>query len=83
MWLLFKAAAEWVGPLQELFDGLFTSSDEGAFSVANLLGGLFAATGLGGGWLEKLVINGLVTRCDAQRSCNPSTNIRSNGGNYG
>lgn len=61
MWLLFKAAAEWVGPLQELFDGLFTSSDEGAFSVANLLGGLFAATGLGGGWVEKLVINGLVT----------------------
>lgn len=61
MWLLFKAAAEWVGPLQDLFDGVFTSTDEGAWSVANLMGLVLGSTGLAGGWFEKFVVDGLVT----------------------
>lgn len=61
MWLLFKIAAEWVGPVQEFFDGIFTSTDEGAWSVANALTAVFENSGIAGGWLEKLVIDGLVT----------------------
>lgn len=61
MWLLFKAAAEWVGPLQELFDGLFASTDEGAFSLANLIIAGLTAVGADGGWLQEFLVGGLAT----------------------
>ncbi len=59
MWLLFQAAGNWVGPVQDFFDGLFSSTDEGAFSLANLLKFAFAGVGLSGTWVESLFVNGL------------------------
>lgn len=61
MWLLFKLAGEWIGPIQDLFDSLFTNTEPGAISLANGVGWLLSATGLSGTWLDSLLINGLVT----------------------
>lgn len=61
MWMLFKLAGEWVGPVQDLFDALFTNTDAGAFSLANGLGWLLSAVNLSGTWLDSLLVNGLAT----------------------
>lgn len=61
MWFLFKLAGEWVGPVQDYFDGLFTSSEPGDISVANALSWLLDAVGLGGTWVDSLLVDGLVT----------------------
>lgn len=59
MWLLFKIAGEWVGPVQDFFDGIFSSQDEGAFSLANGLDALLGAVGLGDSWVHGLLVGGL------------------------
>ncbi len=61
MWLLFKIAGEWVGPLQDLFDGWFTSTDPGAFSLANGFLAVLNALSLDGTWVQSLLVNGLAT----------------------
>ncbi len=61
MWFLFKIAGEWVGPIQDLFDGFFTSEDEGAVSLANLLNTALAAVGWEDTWLQGLLVGGLAT----------------------
>ncbi|WP_043534398.1 ferrous iron transporter B, partial [Actinomyces polynesiensis] len=61
MWLLFKIAGEWVGPVQDFFDGIFSSQDEGAFSLANGLDALLGAVGLGDSWVHGLLVGGLCT----------------------
>lgn len=61
MWLLFKLAGEWVGPVQDYFDGLFSSTDEGAISLANGVSWLLGAVGLGGTWVDSLLVGGLCT----------------------
>lgn len=61
MWLLFKVAGEWVGPVQDFFDGVFSSQDEGAFSLANGLTTLLTAVGAEGTWVEGLLVGGLCT----------------------
>ncbi|QWW19849.1 ferrous iron transporter B [Schaalia sp. 19OD2882] len=61
MWLLFKVAGEWVGPVQDLFDGFFTSQDEGAWSLANALDALLFGVGLHDTWVQGLLVGGLST----------------------
>lgn len=61
MWLLFKLAGEWVGPVQDFFDGLFTSTDPGAISFANGITWILAKIGLGGSWLESALVGGVAT----------------------
>lgn len=61
MWLLFMIAGQWVGPIQDLFDGLFTNTDPGAFSLANGIGAILSAVGMSGTWLDGLLIGGLCT----------------------
>lgn len=60
MWLLFMVAGEWVGPVMDLFDGLFSSEEPGAFSVANLVNSGLGALGLADGWVQGLLVGGLV-----------------------
>lgn len=59
MWALFKTAGEWVGPLQDQFEAIFASSDEGVFSVANGVLWCLEKLSLTGGWLESFLVNGL------------------------
>lgn len=61
LWLLFQMAGSWVGPIQDWFDGVFSSTDDGAVSLANGIIWTLNATGLGGGWLESLLVGGLAT----------------------
>lgn len=61
MWFLFKVAGEWVGPIQDFFDGLFTSEDEGAVSLANLINMGLNALGWGDTWLHGLLVGGICT----------------------
>lgn len=61
MWLLFNLSGSWVGPLQDFFDGVFTSTEPGDYSLANGLTWLLETAGLSGGWLESLLVNGLAT----------------------
>ncbi|MFT0847365.1 ferrous iron transport protein B [Actinomycetaceae bacterium L2_0104] len=61
LWLLFQMAGSWVGPIQDWFDGIFASTDDGAFSLANGVSWLLGSVGLGGGWLESMLVGGLVT----------------------
>ncbi|MDY2940956.1 MAG: ferrous iron transport protein B [Varibaculum sp.] len=61
MWLLFQLAGTWIGPLQDLFDGLFASTEPGSFSLANCISWVLARAGLGGSWVESLLVGGLAT----------------------
>ena len=61
MWVLFKLAGEWVGPLQDFFDGLFTNTDAGVISVANGVLWLLNLVSLQGTWVESLLVGGVVT----------------------
>ncbi|MDO4259976.1 MAG: ferrous iron transport protein B [Actinomycetaceae bacterium] len=61
MWVLFKVAGEWVGPIQDLFDSFFTSEDEGAWSLANALNALLAGVNLQDTWVQGLLVGGLAT----------------------
>ncbi|WP_124055339.1 ferrous iron transport protein B [Arcanobacterium ihumii] len=61
MWLLFHLAGEWVSPIQDLFDGWFTNTDDGAISVANGLTWVLGHLGLTGTWVESILVTGLVT----------------------
>ncbi len=61
LWLLFQLAGSWVGPIQDWFDGIFASTDDGAFSLANGITWFLGAVGLSGGWLEQLLVGGLAT----------------------
>lgn len=61
MWFLFKVAGEWVGPVQDFFDALFTSEDPGAVSLANLINAGLAALGWRETWLHGLLVGGLAT----------------------
>lgn len=61
MWLLFKVAGEWVGPVQDAFDGIFTSEDEGALSLANGFNMLLAMVGWEETWLQGLLVGGIAT----------------------
>ncbi|MFY9262270.1 MAG: ferrous iron transport protein B [Arcanobacterium sp.] len=61
MWFLFKLAGEWVGPLQDLFDGWFTDTEPGAISLANGFAIVLEALGWDGGWLEAVLVGGLAT----------------------
>lgn len=61
MWLLFQIAANWTGWLMDFFDGLFSSTDEGAISLANGLSLVINWFGLGDTWLHGLLVDGLST----------------------
>lgn len=61
MWFLFKVAGEWVGPVQDFFDGLFTLEDAGALSLANLVSAGLGELGLRDSWLHGLLVGGLAT----------------------
>lgn len=61
MWLLFKVAGEWVGPIQDLFDGFFASEEPGALSVANLTNTLLGQVGLEDTWVQGLLVGGVLT----------------------
>lgn len=61
MWLLFKLAGEWVGPIQDWCDAIFSSTDEGAISLANGVSWLLGVVGLGGTWVDSLLVGGLCT----------------------
>ncbi|MDP9800626.1 ferrous iron transport protein B [Arcanobacterium wilhelmae] len=59
MWLAFKLAGEWIGPLQDAFDAAFSSTEPGAISLANGIGWLLGATGITATWLNSFLIGGL------------------------
>lgn len=61
MWLLFKIAGEWVSPVQDFFEHIFSSTDEGAFSLANAITYLLGLAGLEESWLSGFLIGGLCT----------------------
>lgn len=61
MWFLFKVAGEWIGPIQDWFDALFSSTQPGAFSLANGITWLLGALGWDASWLESLLVGGLAT----------------------
>lgn len=61
MWFLFKIAGEWVGPIQDFFDGLFASTEPGALSLANGITALLEAANLNQTWLEGFLVGGLST----------------------
>ena len=61
MWFLFKVAGEWVGPVQDFFDALFTSEDPGAISLATVMTKGLAALGWENTWLHGLLVGGLAT----------------------
>lgn len=59
LWLLFQMAGSWVGPIQDWFDGVFSSTEEGAISLANGVGQGISAIGMEGTWVESILVNGL------------------------
>lgn len=61
MWLLFEIAGNWVGPIQDFFDGIFSSTDEGAVSLANGVQAVLGVVGWQGTWLDGLLVGGLCT----------------------
>lgn len=61
MWVLFKLAGEWMGPIQDFFDGLFTSTDAGTISAANGILWLLGAVHLENTWVESFFVGGLMT----------------------
>ncbi|MCI5825257.1 MAG: ferrous iron transport protein B [Arcanobacterium sp.] len=61
MWVLFKLAGEWVGPIQDFFEGLFTSTDAGAISAANGVMWLLGLVHLEGTWVQSFLVGGLLT----------------------
>lgn len=61
MWLLFKIAGEWVGPVMDFFDGLFASQDPGAWSLANLTTAALEQVGWTAPWLHGVLVDGLLT----------------------
>ncbi|MFC5280767.1 ferrous iron transport protein B [Arcanobacterium canis] len=61
MWLSFKLAGEWIGPAQDAFDAIFSSTDPGAFSLANGLGWLLDTLGANAPWLSSFLISGVAT----------------------
>jgi len=54
MWLVFQATTTVAAPLQDALDAFFSGPVAGAAS------GLLGFLGLGGGWLEGLLVNGLI-----------------------
>jgi ferrous iron transport protein B len=54
MWLLFQATTTVAAPLQEILDGFFTGP------VSDLATAVLDAIGLGGTWVEGLVVDGLI-----------------------
>lgn len=61
MWLLFKVAGEWVGPIQDLFDSLMAGTDPGQVSLANGLISVLGVLGLHDTWVQGLLVGGLAT----------------------
>ncbi|MDY5584449.1 MAG: ferrous iron transport protein B, partial [Arcanobacterium sp.] len=61
MWILFKLAGEWVGPLQDLFDGWFTNEDPGAISLANGFNWVLGLVGLETHWIQSFLVGGIAT----------------------
>ena len=59
LWLLFQMAGSWVGPVQDWFDGIFSSTEEGAISLANGVAWILGALGADGTWIESILVNGL------------------------
>lgn len=59
MWLLFQLAGTWVGPIQDWADGLFSATDEGAWSLANGVTWVLAEVGWTGTWVESLLVGGI------------------------
>ncbi|MBM7824179.1 ferrous iron transport protein B [Arcanobacterium pluranimalium] len=61
MWTLFHLAGEWVSPLQDMFDGWFSSTDDGEISLANGVVWVLTQLSLDGTWVQSLLVNGLAT----------------------
>ncbi|AOZ73538.1 ferrous iron transport protein B [Boudabousia tangfeifanii] len=61
MWLLFKIAGDWVGPLQDWFDGIFSSTEEGDWSLANGVSWVLETMGLGDSWVTRILVDGVCT----------------------
>ncbi len=61
MWLLFMVAGQWVGPVQDFFDSLFTSEAPGAFSFANGVNALLSLANWENTWLQGFLVGGLGT----------------------
>ncbi|WP_242491760.1 ferrous iron transport protein B [Actinomyces minihominis] len=61
MWLLFKIAGEWVAPVMDLFDGLFTSDVPGTASLTNLTNSLLTSIGWEQTWVQGFLVGGLLT----------------------
>lgn len=59
MWLLFKVSGEWIGPIQDLLEELFVSTEPGFPSFANGVTALLSAVGLENSWLQGLLAGGL------------------------
>lgn len=59
LWLLFQIAGSWVGPIQDWCEALFSSTDEGAISLANGVLWATGAAGLDGTWFESFLVGGL------------------------
>lgn len=61
VFVLFKIAGQWIGFIQDFFDGLFASTEPGAFSFANGLAWLLERLGWDDTWFASLLIDGLST----------------------
>ncbi len=61
MWILFKVAGEWVGPVQDSMESFFASTEPGAISVANGITALLSLVNLQGSWVDGLLAGGLAT----------------------
>ncbi len=61
IWILFKIAGEWVTPVMDVFDAFFSSQEPGAASLANLTINVLERIGLGGTWVQGLLVDGLLT----------------------
>lgn len=61
IFILFKIAGQWIGIIQDFFDGLFASTEPGAFSLANGITWLFERLGWEDTWFASLLIDGLAT----------------------
>lgn len=61
MWLLFKVAGEWIGPIQDFLDALVSSTAPGAVSLANVITAALGAVGLQNTWVEGLLVGGLAS----------------------
>lgn len=60
LWLLFKLAADWLGPIQDWFDALFSSTDQ-TISLASALTWALGVMHLDDTWVESALIGGLAT----------------------